>query len=123
MSNNFNSKNVKLKFNSDHSHDFDWVFYCSHYYDLKKSGINTEKLALKHYMVHGKKEGRIINKSMLKHKEFVVDRGNELLNENDISFNGHLLKEIGEIGDENLFLDKGFPIFNYKQKIYSYDIV
>ena len=120
-----NSRNNKSSKHISNSltNEFDWVFYCSYYSDLKKAGINTEKLALKHYSIHGQKEGRITNKSMINHKE--LKPINELINESDMSFDGIVLKEIdGNLNEINLnlFLDKGFPIFNYREKIYSYDI-
>ncbi len=39
--------------------DFDWKFYINHYGDLKRSNINTEDMARKHWESYGKKEGRI----------------------------------------------------------------
>ena len=41
--------------------DFDWEFYVREYPDLIKAGINTREKAWKHYLTHGKKEGRRIN--------------------------------------------------------------
>ena len=38
---------------------FNWKQYISNYPDLQAAGINTEYLALKHYRLYGKKEGRI----------------------------------------------------------------
>lgn len=124
MSNNFNSKKISQSLKQQRHIEFDWVFYCSYYSDLKKAGINTEKLALKHYFIHGQKEGRIINKTMIKHKNTMSNSINELINENDLSFDGNLLKEIDENSNTyfQLLLDKGIPIFNYREKIYSYDI-
>jgi len=37
---------------------FDWVQYIENYEDLKKAGINNERLAIKHYSRFGKNEGR-----------------------------------------------------------------
>lgn len=41
-------------------HNFNWEFYVSHYPDLKKAGINTKEKAENHYLIYGKKEGRVI---------------------------------------------------------------
>ena len=38
--------------------NFDWNNYVSHYEDLKKDNINTKEKAWKHWINHGKKEGR-----------------------------------------------------------------
>lgn len=38
--------------------NFDWNNYVSHYEDLKKDNINTKEKAWKHWISHGKKEGR-----------------------------------------------------------------
>ena len=38
--------------------DFDWNNYVSHYEDLKNDNINTKEKAWKHWINHGKKEGR-----------------------------------------------------------------
>jgi hypothetical protein len=45
---------------------FDWKFYYTHYKDLIKAGINTEKKCLTHWNKYGKNEGRIYNRQMLK---------------------------------------------------------
>lgn len=39
--------------------DFDWVFYCNTYGDLRDAGIDNRFKAVHHYLVHGRKEGRI----------------------------------------------------------------
>jgi hypothetical protein len=41
---------------------FNWKQYLSNYPDLASSGINTSKSAYKHYITHGKLEGRTDNK-------------------------------------------------------------
>jgi len=38
--------------------NFDWNNYVSHYEDLRKDNINTKEKAWKHWINHGKKEGR-----------------------------------------------------------------
>ena len=38
--------------------NFDWSNYVSHYEDLRKDNINTKEKAWKHWINHGKKEGR-----------------------------------------------------------------
>lgn len=38
---------------------FDWQFYVSHHEDLQRSGITTQKLATAHWLMHGKREGRL----------------------------------------------------------------
>ena len=38
---------------------FDYKFYLNKYEDLVKAGINTEQLALNHWILFGKNEGRI----------------------------------------------------------------
>lgn len=38
--------------------NFDWSNYVSHYEDLKKDNIDTKEKAWKHWINHGKKEGR-----------------------------------------------------------------
>ena len=40
---------------------FDWKYYVSIHADLKHSKINTKRKALKHYISHGCKEGRLCN--------------------------------------------------------------
>ena len=51
--------------------NFDWEFYLDYYKDLRKNGIKNEDQAITHYLNHGKKEKRIINKNMIKkNKEF-----------------------------------------------------
>jgi len=52
----------KFKTSSDY---FDWKFYISHYKDLQKAGIKTADQAFEHYLIHGKKEKRIINRAQL----------------------------------------------------------
>ena len=37
---------------------FDWINYVSYYEDLKKDNINSKEKAWKHWITHGKKEGR-----------------------------------------------------------------
>ena len=44
---------LNLEYNS-----FDWINYVSYYEDLKKDNINTREKAWKHWITHGKKEGR-----------------------------------------------------------------
>lgn len=38
---------------------FDWEFYINKYTDLSKNGITTEKQALEHWTLFGKKEERL----------------------------------------------------------------
>jgi hypothetical protein len=45
--------------------DFDWEFYVNYYPDLKKSGIGSRSIAFKHYLNHGKAEGRICKKPII----------------------------------------------------------
>ena len=46
--------------------NFDYHFYSDLYPDLIKAGINTEYKAYKHYLISGKKEGRICNLDQMK---------------------------------------------------------
>ena len=40
---------------------FNWKFYINKYLDLQKAGINTQQKAYRHWILYGKKEGRICN--------------------------------------------------------------
>lgn len=44
---------------SDIPKDFDWKFYLDNHKDLTMAGLSTEKDAIVHYFMFGKKEGRI----------------------------------------------------------------
>ena len=44
------------------SNYFDWQFYITHYKDLQLAGISTPEQASEHYRIHGKREGRLINR-------------------------------------------------------------
>jgi len=46
-------KGINLEYNN-----FDWINYTSYYEDLKKDNVNTREKAWKHWITHGKKEGR-----------------------------------------------------------------
>ncbi|MFA5089212.1 MAG: glycosyltransferase family 92 protein, partial [Candidatus Omnitrophota bacterium] len=38
--------------------DFDWETYVDNYFDLQRMGIDSEQKAMRHWLDHGKKEGR-----------------------------------------------------------------
>jgi len=102
--------------------NFDWKFYCRHYPDLQKEGINTEKLAIKHYKDHGFAEKRIINESELKKRVKPSDYTRMNVNGNELIDDKLVLIEITDPDQIISFIDKGFPIFNYQEKIYYSDI-
>lgn len=54
------TNNTKIIKTTPVVHDsFDWQFYVSHYEDLQRNGIATQKLATAHWLMHGKREGRL----------------------------------------------------------------
>ena len=57
---NFSSYNQSIP------HNFDWQFYTTHYKDLQRAKINTQRKAQLHYIRHGRKEGRVYNSQCLK---------------------------------------------------------
>jgi hypothetical protein len=50
---------------------FNWKQYLTNYPDLASAGINTSKSSYRHYMIHGKSEGRTDNKIIHKQEERV----------------------------------------------------
>jgi hypothetical protein len=40
--------------------NFNWKQYIENYPDLQSAGINNEKMAIRHYFLHGKNEGRVL---------------------------------------------------------------
>jgi len=59
--------NLNLEYNN-----FDWINYVFYYEDLKKDNISTKEKAWKHWITHGKKEGRQFF-SLNEMKKFVVN--------------------------------------------------
>src|ERR1700722_19262628 len=55
--------------------NFDWLFYCHYYEDLRLAGIDNEKKATEHYLNHGCHEKRIYHSSALE----PGDRFNEFM--------------------------------------------
>lgn len=51
---NYGEKEEKSYINKD----FDWIKYVENYKDLQEAGINTKEKAYRHWINHGKKEGR-----------------------------------------------------------------
>ena len=51
-----------------HINNFDWEFYINYYKDLRQHGINSKEKAMKHWLLKGTYEGRIINLSQLNKK-------------------------------------------------------
>ena len=87
MTNEFGNNDVNDDFNN-----FDWETYLNNYEDLIKSGIKTKEHAFKHWMQHGKQEGRQIHNIMSEEME-KFDWKTYLNTYGDLSLTGVATKE------------------------------